>query len=88
MARHMYWADTLVAMNIVAGGRQMIRLGSIDEVFLNSRTATVIRTIVDLWVSSATVAGAWGTAEEWYGIGVTPQQAFNGGVADVADPFI
>ena len=88
MARHMFWADTLVNMNIASGSRLMIRLGSIDEVFLNSRTATVIRTIVDLWVHSATVAGAWGTSEDWYGIGVTPTQAFNGGVADVADPFI
>ena len=88
MPRHSYWVDTLVDMNIASGSRAMIRLGSLDLVFLDSRTATVIRTIVDLWLVSATVAGAWGASEDWYGVGVTPSQAFNAGVANVADPFI
>ena len=50
--------------------------------------ATVIRTVIDLQLTSITVAGAWGVAHANWGIGVESLEAFNGGThPDPATPL-
>ena len=75
MARRTRWIDTLVAESTTNLGQDIESLlaGMSTD---STRGLTVTRVIGDLWLSSGTVAGAWGTQQVSIGIGVVSQEAF------------
>ena len=83
MARHTLWLDTLIDVSIADGARNVVSLmggASVADV----RNITLVRTVFDLWLCSATVAGAYGVHIVDIGMGITSQEAFLVGV--LADP--
>ena len=83
MARRTRWIDTLMSHNVVAG-TEVIQslLGAASSA--DTQGWTVGRMIGDLYLFSATVAGAWGAHRLDLGAGTFPQEGFAAGV--VADP--
>ncbi len=82
-SRRTIWVDTFVALNIAnsAQGFQSLRTGTGSA---EIREATIVRTIYQLNLWSATVAGAFGVQEVFLGWGVATQEAFAAGV--LSDP--
>jgi len=78
------WIDTVVDLSISAGAQELLSLMT-GVAPVNVRRQTLIRTLIGLTLSSATVAGVWGTRVLSTGIGITSQEAFAAGV--VADPI-
>ena len=83
MPRPTDWIDTQVSLAPATGaqGLQSLMTGVAP---VNMRGMTLIRIILSLWVSSTTVAGAWGVQKIDVGIGVASQEAFAAGI--VPDP--
>ncbi len=79
MARHTYWVDTIITLTIANGAVSTLRLGTLDTDFIESRTATIVRTLVNFSIMSSTVAGAWGIGDQNIGIGIESEEAFGGG---------
>ena len=73
------WVDTVLSLTVVSGASQEVSLLS-GVAPVNMRGTTAIRTIIELSMHSATVAGAWGTQELNMAIGIASQEAFAAGV--------
>ncbi len=78
-ARMTDWMDTVITLNPTNGGSDNVSLIT-GAAPINMRGATLIRTLVRLDFSSATVAGAWGIHECQFAIGIASQEAFAAGV--------
>ncbi len=85
MARPTDWVDTAVNLTVAAAGQTVISLIT-GLSPADMRGTTLIRTLVRLFFSSTTVAGAWGFQVAHIGIGITSQEAFAAGV--VPDPSV
>jgi len=72
------WEDTIIARDLPSGTQQLnglvLGLSAQDQ-----RQATVIRTIISLWLHSTTVAGAWGAQRIDLAIGMISLDAFTAG---------
>jgi len=77
------WLDTMLQPTVTSGAQVLTTLMT-GVAPVNVRRQTLVRTIITLDLSSATVAGAWGTQDVTIGIGITSQEAFAAGV--VPDP--
>ena len=71
------WMDTRVNYSIASNTTGVAQGLSVQLVAADSARATVIRTIVRLFVQSESVAGAWGTQLVEFGIGIASQEAFS-----------
>ena len=74
MARKTFWIDKRINQSIGAGGQTSESLFE-GTPPINTRQTTVVRQIIDLYMQSATVAGAWGSQIIDIGIGVISQEA-------------
>jgi len=77
--RQTNWVDSLVTMVIANNAQGALNLSAGVPTGGVARGASCIRCIYDLSFLSETVAGAWGAANDDYGIGVESEEAFNAG---------
>ena len=77
------WIDTLLSFTTATGAQTITSLMT-GVAPVNVRRQTLVRTLIELRLYSASVAEAWGTQIADIGIGITSQEAFAAGV--VADP--
>jgi len=84
MPRATTWMDTVMDRDVLANGVSFESL--LNTGFDLTRGVTAIRTLVTLGLSSLSVAGAWGTARVYVGIGIASQEAFAASV--LPDPGI
>ncbi len=77
------WIDTLLSLSAASGAQTNLSLMT-GVAPVNVRRQTLIRTLISISLTSASVAGAWGTQNADIGIGITSQEAFAAGV--LADP--
>ena len=81
--RNTYWEDTLIEHTFAAAAIQLQSLvGGLSED--ERRGMTVVRTLVQLWLSPVTTSGVVGSMTAVLGIGVANEQAF--GVGSTALP--
>jgi len=85
MARMTDWLDTAATLVAASGAQASLSLIT-GAAPINMRGVTLIRTIISIGLSSATVAGAWGVQICDIAIGITSQEAFAAGV--FPDPAI
>jgi len=78
------WVDTVISLGAGDGAQATASLLT-GLAPVNLRGATVIRSIIELDLSSASVAGAWGVQRLDFGIGVADQEAHAAGV--LPDPL-
>ena len=78
MARRTRWLDTLIGQGVSSGSQAAIELQQ-SAADIDVREWTVTRLIGTISLSSATVAGAWGTQRCDMGIGVISREAVNAG---------
>jgi len=76
MARATDWQDTPLGPADFGGGLSTNVDLSGGLTAADLRGSTIIRTIVSISLSSATVSGAWGTGVAFVGIGVASRDAF------------
>ena len=84
-ARPTTWVDTILSRSIPAGSQQTQSL-ILEMSAGDKRQSTAIRIIIDMWMSSESVAGAWGVQRLTCAIGVASQEAFLAGT--LPDPNI
>ena len=77
------WIDTLYSDTTATGAQTLTSLMT-GVAPVNVRRQTLVRTLISVYLQSATVAGVWGTQIVDLGIGITSQEAFAASV--VADP--
>ncbi len=79
MPRKTDWIDSRIGLTVASASTDFVEVdgGSTQVV---QRGTTVIRTIVDLYLQSSTVAGAWGTQVLDCGIGMSTREAFTAGI--------
>jgi len=85
MPRQTDWIDTVTSLAPASDNQANVSLIS-GLAPSNMRGTTLIRTIIRLGISSATVAGAWGVQTLDMGIGITSQEAFAAGA--LPDPNV
>jgi len=87
MPRQTMWVDTLVNESIATSAQGVITLlgTAVAPEFLQ-RGNTIVRTIFDLRLYSATVAGAWGVTAVDLAFGIASQESF--AVSVVSDPNV
>ena len=85
MPRQTDWIDTNFALAPASGAQDSVSLIT-GAAPINMRGVTLIRTIISIGLSSATVAGAWGVQTLNLAIGITSQEAFAAGV--LPDPNV
>ena len=83
MPRPTDWVDTRVILEVSTSAQSITSLVT-GLSTANTRSATIIRTIIRLGLFSNSVAGAWGVASLDLAIGIASQEAFVAGV--VPDP--
>jgi len=79
MARRAIWIDNRISLGVTSGGQQNQSLLQ-GTPPIDMRGTTVVRSVLDLYLSSTTTAGAWGVSLLDIAIGLTSQEAFNAGV--------
>jgi len=79
------WIDTLVALSVATGAQVNVSLMT-GVAPINVRRQTLARSIFDIGMTSASVAGAYGVQKISIGIGVVSQEAFAAGV--LPDPEV
>ncbi len=84
MARRTTWVTTNLAGNTVPSGGQFLISLATNRSVTDSRSVTIVRTLVHLQFASLTGAGAYAIQSVHWGIGIASQEAFAAGV--VPDP--
>ena len=79
MARRVRWIDSLIQLQVAAGSQGVVELLQ-GTALIDTDGWTVGRLIVDLYLMSSSVAGAFGASQSDMGIGVISREGVVGSV--------